>query len=165
MEFALIFLVLMTMILGIIDFCRAAYSYHFVSEAAREATRWAAVNGATCGAAPAGDNSCNGTAPMNNGPASASDIQTYVTNLAPPGIDTSSTGCGGSACLATSASWTPVANGPTICSAAVNGVGPYPNYPGCTVEVEVSYTFNFIFPLVRTGTLTLSSTSEMVIAH
>ena len=41
-EFALIFLVIMTMILGIIDFCRAAYSYHFVSEAAREATRWAA---------------------------------------------------------------------------------------------------------------------------
>ena len=38
-EFALIFLVMMAMILGIIDFCRVAYSYHFVSKAAREATR------------------------------------------------------------------------------------------------------------------------------
>ena len=47
-EFALIFLVLMTMMLGIIDFCRAAYAYHFVSNAAREATRYAAVRGSTC---------------------------------------------------------------------------------------------------------------------
>lgn len=159
MEFALIFLVMMAMMLGIIDFCRAAYSYHFVSEAAREATRWAAVNGSSC----SGDNSCNGTSPMNNGPASATDIQTYVTNLAPPGIDSSSTGCGGSGCLATSASWTPVANGPTVCSTT-------PKAPGCTVEVTVSYTFSFLFPLVYkpfapSGTITLSSSSEMIISH
>jgi Flp pilus assembly protein TadG len=152
-EFALIFLVLMTMILGIIDFCRAAYAYHFVSNAAREATRWAAVNGETCG----GDGSCNGTAPMNSGPASDTDIQTYVTNLIPPGIDSTK--------VTTTPTWPVQANGPTICSAAVGGLGPYKNYPGCTVEVQVSYAFSFIFPLVRTGTLTLSSSSEMVIVH
>ena len=44
------------------------------------------------------------------------------------------------------------------------------NDPGCTVEVNVSYKFSFIFPLVykpfsSTGTITLSSTSEMVIVH
>ncbi|MGC2000769.1 MAG: TadE/TadG family type IV pilus assembly protein [Candidatus Acidiferrales bacterium] len=153
MEFALIFLVLMTMILGIIDFCRAAYSYHFVSEAAREAKRYAAVRGSTC----TNDGSCTDDGNCTSY-ATAMCVPTYVDSIAPPGIDASSTGCGGSGCLATTASWTPLANGPTICNATKNA-------PGCTVTVEVSYTFNFIFPLVRTGTLTLSSTSEMVIAH
>jgi Flp pilus assembly protein TadG len=153
-EFAFIFLVMMTMILGIIDFCRTAYSYHFVSEAAREATRWAAVNGETC----AGDGSCNGTAPMNNGPATQADIQTYVTNLTPPGIDSTK--------ITTTANWCPKgANCPTTCTTP----GPA-NNPGCTVEVKVSYTFSFLFPLVykafsSTGTITLSSTSEMIIVH
>jgi Flp pilus assembly protein TadG len=150
-EFALIFLVMMAMMLGIIDFCRVAYSYHFVSEAAREATRWAAVNGATC----AGDGSCNGTAPMNNGTASDTDIQTYVTNLTPPGIDSTK--------ITATATWPVQANGPTVCSTT-------PKSPGCTVKVAVSYTFSFIFPLVykafsSTGTITLSSSSEMVIVH
>jgi len=150
-EFALIFLVMMAMFLGIIDFCRAAYSYHFVSEAAREATRWAAVNGSTC----SGDNSCNGTAPMNSGPASATDIQTYVTNLTPSGIDSTK--------ITTTPTWPVLANGPTVCSTTANA-------PGCTVKVEVSYTFGFIFPLVykafsSTGTITLSSSSEMIIVH
>jgi Flp pilus assembly protein TadG len=150
-EFALIFLVMMAMMLGIIDFCRAAYSYHFVSEAAREATRWAAVNGATC----SGDNSCNGTAPMNSGPASGKDIQTYVTNLTPPGIDSTK--------ITTTPTWPVQANGPTICSTTANA-------PGCTVEVQVSYSFSFLFPPVykvfsSTGTITLASSSEMVIVH
>lgn len=150
-EFALILLVMMAMILGIIDFCRVAYSYHFVSEAAREATRWAAVNGSTC----ASDGSCNGTSPMNSGPASGTDIQTYVTNLTPPGIDSSK--------ITTTPTWPVQANGPTACSATANA-------PGCTVEVKVSYTFPFLFPLVykvfsSTGTITLSSSSEMIIVH
>lgn len=150
-EFALIFLVMMAMMLGIIDFCRAAYAYHFVSNAAREATRWATVNGASC----SGDGSCNGTAPMNNGTASDTDIQTYVTNLTPPGIDSSK--------ITTTATWPVQANGPTVCSTT-------PKSPGCTVKVTVSYAFSFIFPIVyktfsSTGTLTLASSSEMIIVH
>jgi len=56
---------------------------------------------------------------------------------------------------------------PTICSSAITGYAgsPYPNYPGCTVEVQVQYTYNFIFPLIRTTPITLTSTAEMVIAH
>jgi Flp pilus assembly protein TadG len=155
-EYALIFIVFITMLLGIMDFCRMLYAYHFVSNAAREATRWASVNGSTC----ADDNSCNGTSPMNNGPASLTDVQNYVSALAvPAGINTSSTGCGGSACLTTTPTWNPAgSNGPTICSTTVN-------YPGCTVEVQVSYSFNFLFTLVHTSPVTLSSTSEMVIVH
>lgn len=44
-EYALIFMLFMTMLLGIADFGRALYAYHFVSSAAREATRYAMVRG------------------------------------------------------------------------------------------------------------------------
>jgi len=158
LEYAIIFILFMTLLFGIMGVGEMLYSYHFVSSVARDATRWAAVNGYTCQAPPIGDNSCNGTAPMNNGPAALSDVKTYVTNHTPLGIDSSQ--------VTTNATWNPAgSNGPTICSAAVNGLGPYNNYPGCTVEVEVSYKYTFIFPLISTKSLKLSSTSEMIIAH
>jgi Flp pilus assembly protein TadG len=165
-EYALIFIVFITMLLGIMDFCRLLYTYHFVSNAAREATRYASVRGSTCD----DDSSCSLATP-DTGPAAPAKgntvVQDYVTMLAvPAGINTSSTGCAGSPCLTTTPTWNPAgSNGPTICSTAVNGSGPTPNYPGCTVEVQVSYTFNFLFPLVHISPVTLSSTSEMVIVH
>ncbi len=69
-------ILLLTMLFGIAAFGQALYSYHFVAHAAREATRWASVNGANCAA----DSSCKA-------PAAQSDVQTYVSNLIPPGID------------------------------------------------------------------------------
>ena len=152
-EYGLVFILFMTMLMGIGAFGHALYAYHFVSQAARQATRWAAVNGYTCSS----DNSCNGQYGMNNGPALASDVQNYVANLAPLGINSQN--------VTTTASWLAPANSPAICTQAVSGAGPYANYPGCTVQVQVSYTFSFIFPLVSSAPLTVSSTSEMVIAH
>ncbi len=74
-EFALSIILLMTLLLGIIDFCRALYAYHFVSNAAREGSRYAMVRGADCsGWATA----C---------PASAADIQSYVRSISPQGIN------------------------------------------------------------------------------
>jgi Flp pilus assembly protein TadG len=174
-EYAVVLLIFMTMILGIIDFGRVLYAYHFVSHASKTAARWAAVNGYNCTI----DNSCNGTLGMNNGRASATDIQTYVTNLAPDGIDNTGTGCGGNPCMTTTVNWPVQAAAsadpsPLICSQSVGGVGPYNNYPGCTVQVQVSYAFKFLFPFIYKGTtacgsatanLCLSSTSEMVISH
>lgn len=151
-EYALVLLVFLTLMFGIIDFGRALYTYHYVSSAARDAARWASVNGHNC----ADDGSCNGTGGMNSGQASVDDIKSYVTNHVPPAIDTSK--------LHPTASWT-APNGPTICTTAVNGQGPYSNYPGCTVVVTVSYVFSFDTPIVFNKTMTLSSTSEMVIVH
>lgn len=145
-EYALVFMFLMSMLLGIMDFGRVLYSYHFLSNAARDATRWAAVNGATCGAPtpsnPAGDNSCNGIGGMNNGPASATDIQTYVARITPPGVDSTN--------VTTTAIWP--------------GCGGL-NSPGCPVEVTISYKFNFAVPFIRSTPLTLSSSSQMIIVH
>ena len=75
-ESALIFMVLMSLLLGIVDFSRALYTYHFLSNVARDATRWAAVNGAAC----TSDGSCASSA-------SAADIQNYVASITPPGVD------------------------------------------------------------------------------
>ena len=145
-EFALTIIFFLLMMFGVLDFSRALYAYHFVSSAARQATRWAAVNGETC----TDDSSCNGTSPMNDGVASQTDIQNYVTSITPPGIDPAK--------VTTTPTWTAPMGSPTICTAK-------PKYPGCTVEVQVQYNFNFVAPIISTATITMSSTSEMVIAH
>lgn len=139
LEFALVFILLMTMLLGIAGFGHALYAYHFVSNVARDATRWASVNGSTC----AGDSSCAA-------PASPSDIDAFVKNLAPPGITPAN--------ITTTVTYPVVAGGPAICATTDNA-------PGCTVDVQVSYQFNFIFPLLPTSPITMSSSSEMVIEH
>lgn len=150
-EFAFIILLLMTIMLGIIEFSRALYTYHHLSNVARDATRWVLVNGANCN----GDTSCNGVYGMNNGPASATDVQTYVKNHTPQGIDTTQltvTACGtqgGSMCAESPSS---------LCTATVNN-------QGCTVKVTVSYPFTFILPIFSSNPINMSSSSEMVISH
>jgi TadE-like protein len=185
-EWAFVFIMLLLVFFGISGFGHMLYVYHFVDHAAKEGARYASVRGATCGTLTnssgqtVGDSSCiaansaSGTA----GPADTTDISQFVMNITPPGIDTSSGGCGGAACLQTLATW-PVQSAasanpsPKVCSAPDAGKGSgtaaYPNWPGCTVQVNVSYKFSFIFPLLPWCTSTtpcnLSSTSQMVIEH
>jgi len=160
-EFAMVFLLLMAVLFGICEFGTVLYTYHFVSHAAKSATRYAAVNGASCGAG--GDAQCT--------QADAAALQCYVTGgagctlpgIMPSGIDPTR--------VNVAASWPLIPKGPTICSTTANA-------PGCTVEVTVCYDYKFLFPLMPAGsstkcpgsstsgkTLTLSSTSEMIIAH
>lgn len=160
-EMAITVILFLVMLFGIVDFGRALYTYHFLSNAAREASRWASVNGSTCGpggsstSCPSCDASCNGTAPMNNGPASEADVLNYVKSITPPGIDVTQvnvTTCGtagGTECPGSV---------PAQCATTVNA-------PGCTVQVQVSYNFPFLVPIVQSGSIPMSSTSEMVIAH
>jgi Flp pilus assembly protein TadG len=74
-EIALTITVLLTLIFGVIEVGLMLYTYHFVSYAAREGTRYAIVRGSTCSGF---SSAC---------PATASDIQNYVSNLGFPGID------------------------------------------------------------------------------
>src|SRR5882724_8430612 len=78
-EFALILPVVVACIFGVIEFGRALYAYHFESNAAREATRWASVRG----------QSCDNTVYTSACPAVPSDIKDFVAGIAPPGIDKS----------------------------------------------------------------------------
>ncbi len=77
LEFALVSIILMTILLGVMEFSRALYSYHFVSNAACEATRYAIVRGADCNSWAS---AC---------PATAADIQNYVRSITPQGINPS----------------------------------------------------------------------------
>jgi len=146
LEFAFVCIFFLTLVFGITGFGHALYAYHFVSNAAREGSRWAAVNGKLC----ADDTSCTA-------PAKAADIQNYVKTIIPQGVDATK--------VTITPTWPVKADSPLICSAKVGGLGPFDNYPGCTVQVQVQYTFKLIFPLVVTGPLTFTSSSDMVIVH
>ena len=143
-EFALTFILLMLFVLGISAFGHALYVYHFLSNSAREATRFASVHGSTCN----DDLSCSTT----GGPATDSNsvVDDYVRTMIPPGVDSSQ--------LTTSVTYPLVSGGPTDCASTKNA-------PGCTVQVQLSYNFRFIFPLLPSSPFTLSSTSDMVVAH
>lgn len=90
-EFAVALTLLLTLVVGIIDFGRAMYIYHLIGNAARAATRYAVVRGSTC--------------TTSGCPATSDSIQTFVRSMTPE-INTnavnvtttwgSSLGCSGS---------------------------------------------------------------------
>jgi TadE-like protein len=145
-EFGLVFILLMIMMLGILDFGRALYSYHFLSNAAREAARFGSVHGASCGLDSDGGSCTTTGGPA--GPGNTGPITSYVSGITPPGIDSTQ--------VTTTPTWP--GNGTTVCSTTANA-------PSCPVEVQVSYNFKFLFSLVSSTGLTLTSTSQMTITH
>ena len=143
LEFAYTMVIAFVLIFAMIDFARALYSYHFISEAAREGTRFASVRGALC------SNSANPC------PAQPDDIVAFVKQLVPDGIDPSK--------VNVIPQWP--GNGQPVCGS---------NYPGCPVQVRVTYNFSFIFPFdfyklppisFLANSILMSSTSEMVISR
>ena len=141
--------ILMTMLIGLLETTLAVYSYHYVSDAAREATRWAVVRGANC----TGLAGCD---------ASNSDIQTYVQNLGYPGIQTAN--------LTTTTTWyTATMNtGVTPNTVVLTSCGTSPggcNYPGNQVKVQVTYNMPLNIPFVPATTVAMTSTSAMVISQ
>jgi Flp pilus assembly protein TadG len=167
-EYAFVALFFLSLLFGISAFGHALYIYHALNNAAKEGTRWAAVNGYTC----SDDNSCNGVNGMNTNPATRGQINAYVVAHFPPSVD--------SAKARVISDFVHPAGSPPVCTGQVKTttgatVGPIENYPGCTVQVTVSYAYNFNFPLVANTTqitppclqagYCLSSTSELVIIH
>jgi Flp pilus assembly protein TadG len=139
-EFALILPFLLAGIFGVIEFGRALYAYHFVSAAAREASRWASVRGQGC---DAWAQAC---------PASAANVKDYVTSIAPPGINTDSQ------TLLVNTLWVTPPGKSNPCRI-------FQNNPGCAVQVVVTYQFKFILPFMPKSTYSMKSTSEMVISR
>lgn len=141
LETAISIVLLLTFLFGAIEVSLMLYSYHFISEAAREGTRYAIVRGNTCTGFPS---AC---------PASDDDIKAYVAGLGFPGINFSST-----------TMTVNIAHGAypagTNCSPSASC-----NNAGNTVQVQVIYHFPFSIPFVPANTFTMSSTSKMVIAN
>lgn len=149
-EYAVSLTVLMTFIFGIMDFSRFIYTYTFVSESAREATRYAQVRGSTfTGVA------CTTTHPYACA-ATAANVTTYVQGLTPSGITPAS--------VTATTTWP----GSTPDGTTTPCTSPNPsNYPGCYVKVVVSYPYQFMLPFLPSSatTYTLTSTSMMAISE
>ena len=146
-EFAIASVTALTLIFGIIDFARALYTYHLLSEVSREGTRYAIVNGATA---------CPGGNP------SPDPLQSFVSSQAPlagPGSLTVTTACANTTVCAGSGSSNCSNAGGCTASAA-----PY-NSAGCLVSVTVAYSFHFLVPIVSSIVIPMSSTSTMVISQ
>lgn len=84
-EFAMCALILMGLLVGVIQFAIAMYTYHFLSTAAQEGTRFAMVRGNTWSTYQ--PDTCTTSAPPNftmpyNCEVQSNDVQNYVQSLA-----------------------------------------------------------------------------------
>jgi hypothetical protein len=133
--------VLLMTLIGLMKICMAVYTYHFVSEAAREGSRYAIVRGSACTNFPS---ACPAVT-------DGSDLSTYVKSLSYPGITSSAM------TVTSSYSGFPVG---VICtpSSACNN-------PGNLVTVHVQYAFPLSIPFIGSRTLNMTSTSAMVISQ
>ena len=138
LESALMLIFLLSVLFGIVGFGHALYTYNFVSNAARDATRWSSVRGFTCAGLAGG---C---------PATAANIQTYVSGVPGMGLNTNN--------ITATTTWVAPPNSLAICAT-------HSNNPGCVVQVKVVYQYKFIFPLLPKSTYTMQSTSQMVISQ
>jgi Flp pilus assembly protein TadG len=142
-EMALSISVLVSVVVGIMALSLALYSYFYISDAAREATRYAIVRG--------NDQTGDCTSPgLANCIAQIADIQDYVRSLGFPGIASGNLNVAttwltstGAACGATDS-----------CKAAGN-----------LVKSTVTYTYGLVIPFLSTRTLTMTSKSQMVVAY
>lgn len=82
LEFGLVMMVFFMFVFGVMDFGRALYTYHFVSNAACEATRYAVVRGAD-----------------SSNPVTATEVADYVKSITPLGINPNN--------LAVTTTWSP----------------------------------------------------------
>lgn len=140
--------ILLMLLIGMIEASLMVYTYHFISNAAREGTRYAIVHGSTW-AGPPWNNSATCAAYSDAGcTATTQNIQDYVASLAFPGIDTSD--------ILVTPNWYSLPGGTA---------SPLYNAYGDIVKVKVTYAFPFSIPFVPQSTLTMSSTSQMVISQ
>jgi Flp pilus assembly protein TadG len=138
-EFALCAMLLLTFVFGILDFGLAVFSYNFISNAAREGTRYAMVHGATCASSGV---SCA---------LSSQQIQNYVVGLLPGAMNANS--------LTVTATCGPSSSSPPVgdCGAGTN------DNPGNVVYVQVKYIFSFFPSLVLNKQITMQTASQRVI--
>jgi len=145
-EMAISSTILFAMLFGICQVSIALYVYQFTSDAARQGTRYAMVRGGT---------SCTNTPNLANCNATADQVKTWVRGLNSLGIDSTKVTVTTTWCSASSTTPTTWSS----CSGATS------NAPGNVVKVFVSYPLALSIPFSANPSITLSSTSQMVIAQ
>lgn len=140
-ETAIVLNLFLVLLLGIMDFSRALYTYHLVDNAARIGARFAIVHGSNCNHT----GSRTDPWPCN---ADQAEIQNYIQQQSV---------VMGLGAVAVTPNWP---GGNPGCTAS----SPYRGQ-GCLVQVTVTYTFNPWFPIVSALSIPMSSTSQMVISQ
>jgi Flp pilus assembly protein TadG len=148
-EVALCSVILFAFVFGIMDMSLAIYGYHFISDAAREGTRYAIVRGwdapSVAGTACASYTSSACTV-------SSAQIQQYVKSFSFPGVS--------EGLMTVTPSWSTYPGG-----VACTPPSATCNIPGNLVTVHVQYAFPIAIPFMTHRTLTMNSTSAMVISQ
>jgi hypothetical protein len=121
--------------MGLMNMCMATYTYHYVSEAAREGVRYAIVRGGTV-----------------TTPATSDSVQTYVRSLGYPGITSSN--------MTVTTTWAAYPTSVITCAPLANCKNP-----GDMVTVAASYAFPVKIPFFPTKTINMASTASMIIAQ
>ena len=150
-EMAVACTILFAVMFAIIQMSLALYSYDYISEAAREAARYAIVRGSAC----TGFADCNVT---------GAELQSFVENIGYPGIKRGN--------LTVNTKWYTVTVTDGTSPTAITFCGTTPvagtttcNVPGNEVQVQVVYSFPFHIPFWNGGAATMQSTSAMIIAQ
>jgi Flp pilus assembly protein TadG len=146
-ETALSVVILFALFFGVLEMSLAVYSYHFISEAAREGTRYAIVRGSSLATdcTTPGFANCIAQGGNNTG-----DIATYIKGLGFPGISNSN--------ITVNSTWLTSAG-------AACGTADTCKAPGNIAKITVTYNFPFSVPFVPQETFSMSSTSQMVVAQ
>jgi Flp pilus assembly protein TadG len=150
METAMSTVIFLTFLFGIFETGFALYTYFFISEAAREGTRYAIVRGSTAG----GSGTACASYSAYDCQASKAQIKSYIQNLGLPGINPANM-------TIPDPVWTAYTNAANTCPASPNPC----NSPGNQVAITVQYNFPFVLPFAPKLTYTMSSTSAMIIAQ
>lgn len=132
-EFALTLPILLMFVFGLMEICLAFYTHEYISELAREGTRYAIVHGSTCVTAPNGA-SCTASSTASD----ATSVATYVQGRGWPNLG------GGTL--------TPVVT-------YLNG----DEAPGHQVQVSITYQFPYNIPFIPASVLSMTSSSTMTI--
>ena len=148
-EFALASTIFFLLLFAVFNLSLGFYTFHYVSSAAREASRWAMVRGSTCA-------TYSSTTPC---PAQESDIANYVKGLAYPGIDSVH-----HMQVHVFTSWYSTTNSKWTSCGEMSG-GTLCNDPGDQVAVVVSYDFPLSIPFWKQESITVRSTSTQVISQ
>lgn len=141
-EFSLTLFTVLLILFLIVDLGRALYTYNWLADTARRATRFAMVRGTTCD--PILETYCH----LDSDPRGAerADVDAYVRSLA-VGVDRGQD----------------VLQVDTQCLATASAGGIPPCAANAWVQVQVRYQFQFISPLFRLDPWWMHSTSERLV--
>jgi len=150
-EMALSATVVFLLLIGIVQTSMALFTYHYVSDAAREGARYVIVRGST---------SCTNTPKLPDcNDTTGTGISNYVKGIGYPGIDSSKMTVATTWCQVTQNAGPPPTATWGTCASGVS------NAPGNQVQVVVTYHFTLSIPWWGSQLWPLTSTSNMVISQ